>query len=126
MKKKQLEEEIKVLEKTLTSLLDRILKMDEILRFLAKNRKEDVSIMPLWSGKPLATFLYDGKLMKTEIPVRDQEAFVFENCEEYCIIKTEKDFFKIEKRTGNIMKVTEMLADEDLAIDIANKKGGKK
>ena len=100
--------------------------MDEILRFLAKNRKEDVHIKFPIAGNPVATFLYDGKLMKTGIPVLEQEAFVFENCEEYCIIKTEKDFFKIEKRTGNIMKVTEMLADEDLAIEIANKKGGKK
>jgi hypothetical protein len=126
MKKKQLKEEIEVLEDGLTRLFERIMKMDEILRFLAKNRKEDVSIRLPIVGNPVATFLYDEKLMETEIAVLGQEAFVFENCEEYCIIKTEKDFFKIEKRTGNIMKVTEMLADEDLSIDIANKKGGKK
>lgn len=98
MRKKELEEKIKQLEK----------KVD----FLCRYDKDEVAIIfkryaPFRCGECCLRYIYDGELKEVELPdYRFPYADILENCENMIIVKIYNKYWKVDKSTGELHNIT--------------------
>ena len=118
MRKKELEEKIKQLEK----------KVD----FLCKYDKDEIAIVytrftPFYCGNFCVRYIYDGDLKETTGSTMNFP-IIIENTEHIAILKDNSDYWKLDKPTGTLHNITgfykEKTDTEELKGDMKEQNNG--